>query len=128
LTPRAASFPKNRRLLTKTDFDRTFEQGIKAVFPHVVVIAAKAPAEASSSQTPERLGLVVSRKVGNSVVRNRVKRMLREAFRTITQDTGLDIVVIARPPAAEAAFEDLKDALAAALTKLRARHLAGNMK
>jgi ribonuclease P protein component len=128
LTPRAASFPKTRRLLNKTDFDRAFECGVKAVLPLVVVIAGKSPAEASDRQTPERLGLVVSKKVGNSVARNRVKRMLREAFRTLMGDTGIDIVVIARPPAAEATFDELKDALDAALKKLRARILIGTNK
>ena len=49
-----------------------------------------------------RLGLTVSRKVGNAVVRNRVKRRVREWFRREgrVQAQGLDVLVIARAPAA----------------------------
>src|SRR5690606_30651670 len=51
---------------------------------------------------PARLGITVSRKVGNAVVRNRIKRVVREAFRHSGAlfDAGIDVVVIARPNAA----------------------------
>lgn len=53
-------------------------------------------------ETPARLGITVSRRVGNAVVRNRLKRVVREAFRHSGAlfDAGLDVVVIARPSAA----------------------------
>ena len=48
-----------------------------------------------------RLGVTVSRRVGNAVVRNRVKRQIREWFRRVGREalTGSDVVVIARPGA-----------------------------
>jgi ribonuclease P protein component len=51
-----------------------------------------------------RLGVTVSKKVGNAVVRNRIKRMIREAFRTRKSlfPPGRDIVVVAKRAAAEA--------------------------
>jgi RNase P protein component len=58
--------------------------------------------------TGNRLGISVSKKVGNSVVRHRVTRLIREIYRlneTIFK-TGLDIVVIARPAAKESSFHD----------------------
>lgn len=56
-------------------------------------------------EEPARLGLSVSRKVGGAVDRNRVKRLVREAFQSQVPDlrTGYDFVVVARPDARELA-------------------------
>lgn len=67
-----------------------------------------------------RFGLTVSRKVGNAVVRNRVKRWLREAIR---HERGLvpgrwDVVFIAHPSAAVAGQAILQKQVAAALTRI----------
>jgi ribonuclease P protein component len=55
---------------------------------------------------PARLGLVVSRKVGNAVARNRVKRVCRECFRHghAAVPEGIDLVIVARAGAAELDF------------------------
>ena len=60
-----------------------------------------------------RFGFVVSRSVGAAVVRNRVKRRLRAAIRTLLPQLteGYDVVTIAHPPAAEASFQELNETL-----------------
>ena len=67
-----------------------------------------------------RLGLSVSRKVGNAVTRSAVRRRLREVFHsTLSEIPGnWDLVVSARPAAAEAALRELKEEFARALGKL----------
>jgi ribonuclease P protein component len=54
-----------------------------------------------------RFGFVVSRRVGNAVVRNHVKRLFREIVRQMPVKPAWDIVIIARVPAAAANFENL---------------------
>ena len=66
-----------------------------------------------------RYGLSVSKKVGNAVVRNRLKRRLREINRMESIKPGWDIVYILRPAAAEASFNSLKKSVESLLTKSR---------
>jgi ribonuclease P protein component len=60
-------------------------------------------AEVDASDVSARLGVTVSRRVGNAVVRNSVKRRIREWFRQVGRErvAGRDVVVIARPGAGE---------------------------
>lgn len=74
------------------------------------------------------MGIVVSKKVGKAVTRNRVRRRLREALRSLLSqgvradaqyrgEPSFDLVIIARPEAAEASFSQLSDALRRALER-----------
>jgi len=75
-----------------------------------------------------RFGIVASKKVGKAVQRNKVRRRIKEVVRTALQELGateikagtigLDIVIIAKPTAAEAAFCDLRNGLDGILKKL----------
>lgn len=60
-----------------------------------------------------RLGISVSKKVGNSVIRHRVKRLLKESYRLQENmfNSGLDIAVIARGSASSASYKELDSAL-----------------
>ncbi len=60
-----------------------------------------------------RLGISVSKKVGNSVVRHRVTRLVRESYRLheAVFNSGLDIVVVARQSAASVGYEEIEKAL-----------------
>lgn len=76
------------------------------------------------------MGIVVSRKVGKAVVRNRVRRRLREGIRELGREPfraeacdasrpSFDLLVIARPSAAEADYAELKRSLASAFERAR---------
>ena len=60
-----------------------------------------------------KLGISVSKKVGNSVVRHRVTRLIRESYRLHENifNSGLNIVVIARKSASEVSYEEIESAL-----------------
>ena len=66
-----------------------------------------------------RLGVSVSKKVGSAVVRNRVKRLIKENFRQmpVADSVGYDLVVVARAPAAEADFYEIGESLANLLAR-----------
>lgn len=70
-----------------------------------------------------RIGITATRKCGSAVTRNRLKRIVREVYRT-TDDAGrppLDMVVNVRPDAASAPYERLRADLASRLDELRRR-------
>jgi ribonuclease P protein component len=64
-----------------------------------------------STLPQSRFGFAVGKRVGKAVVRNKVKRRLREAVRALQPVNGWDVVIVARPPAAEADFAGLRGAL-----------------
>ncbi len=66
-----------------------------------------------------RYGLVASKRVGNAVVRNRQKRLLREILRQTPLKPGWDIVFITRPAAANASFTDLRQLVRHLLTQAK---------
>jgi len=88
-----------RRLSRSAEFERVYRHGRSKGNRYLVLYAF--PREAGDPADGPRLGLSVSRRVGGAVERNRVKRVLREAFWLEAQrlPAGSDYVVVARPDA-----------------------------
>ena len=107
---------RRQRLSRSAEFDRVFREGRSHASRQLVVYAFP-NAEAG---TEPRLGVSVGRKVGGAVQRNRVKRLLREAFWGIAPELpgGHDFVVVARPDAASFASEGGEPAVELALREL----------
>lgn len=85
-------------------FRRLYTRGKNQVTPHLALYAKKNQGEIS------RLGITASTKLGHAVVRNRVRRRLREIYRIHEAEflPGYDIVVVARMRAVYARFDELE--------------------
>jgi ribonuclease P protein component len=94
-------FRRSDRLLDARDFRRVSRTGRRFAGNAFVMLVA--PSGPGAMPDARRLGISASRRVGNAVVRNRVKRGVREWFRRhrTMLPPGVDLVVIARRPAAE---------------------------
>jgi ribonuclease P protein component len=110
--------PSRGRLSRSAEFERVYRQGRSSANRHLVIYVFP-----NSSAERPRLGLSVSRKVGGAVQRNRVKRLLREAFARAEADLlpGQDVVLVARPAARELAEREGLEGVAASLTELIAK-------
>jgi ribonuclease P protein component len=106
------------RLSRSAEFERVYRQGRSVANRHLVLYTFPN----ASTQRP-RLGLSVSRKVGGAVERNKVKRLLREAFSHAENEllTGQDVVVVARPAAGELAEREGLAGIDASLAELIAK-------
>jgi ribonuclease P protein component len=87
---------------------------------HFLLVHTDAPADVAA---PARLGITVTRKIGGAVVRNRIKRAVRETFRRCRHSLadGLSIVVIARSGAGDLGGAEIAGQIAPALEEVSAR-------
>jgi ribonuclease P protein component len=106
------------RLSRSAEFERVYRQGRSTANRHLVLYVFP-----NAAVERPRIGLSVSRKVGGAVQRNKVKRLLREAFAEVERGLapGHDLVVVARPDALELAERDGLDGIRGALEDLIAR-------
>ena len=100
------SLKKNR------DFQQVYKRGTSKANRYLVMYVLP------NQHMMNRLGISVSKKVGNSVVRHRLTRLIRESYRLNEAEfeKGLDIVVVARPQAKDRTYHEIESAL---------MHLAG---
>jgi ribonuclease P protein component len=95
---------RRSRLSRSRDFDAVYRQGRSVSTRYLVLYAFARTGDEDVPEDGPRLGLAVSRKVGDAVERNRIKRRLREAFALVQADVlaGHDYVLIVRPGLPEA--------------------------
>ena len=114
---------RRNRLSRSRDFDAVYRRG-RSVSTRLLVLHWFERED--ERDAPSRLGIAVPRKVGTAVVRNRLKRRLREVWNAVSEDAGpgRDYVLVARPGLPEAAeaqgFEWLGEQVREVLGKARA--------
>lgn len=99
---------KKQRIKKYDEFQHVFKNGQSFANRQFVVYVLKRP-----QPFPFRIGLSVSRKIGNAVTRNRVKRLIRATFLQLKEEipNGYDIIIIARNPTANMNFHEVKSSL-----------------
>ena len=104
-------------LKKNNEFQRVYRKGTSQANRYLVMYVL----ENKDRYMENRLGISVSKKVGNSVVRHRITRLIRESYRLNETSfrQGVDIVVVARPSAKDRSYQEIESAL---------MHLAGRTK
>jgi ribonuclease P protein component len=104
---------KRERLKARKDFTDVYRKGRAWANKFLVL-------RALPNDLPyHRCGLVASKRVGKAVVRNRLKRRLREGLRTLALQPGWDLIFLARPLAARSSYDELQEAIASLLSRAR---------
>jgi ribonuclease P protein component len=111
---------KRRRLSRSGEFERVYREGRSHASRHLVVYAFP---RAEGDDSEPRLGVSVGRKLGGAIERNRMKRLLQEAFWSNAEELheGHDFVIVARPAAGELARQGGEQAIEAELREVLAQ-------
>ncbi len=115
-------FPWKYRIVRGADYRSVYGAGLKLQSERLVLFGKE------NCLGHHRLGITVSRKVGSAVVRNRIKRLLREIFRksVVATPNTIDLVVNVKREAAQAGYSDLREELLSTLERLRRRIQGGD--
>ncbi|GGA70410.1 ribonuclease P protein component [Ornithinibacillus halotolerans] len=107
---------KEFRVKDNKDFQLVFKKGKSFANRQLVIYYLK-----KENQEHFRVGLSVGKKIGNAVVRNRIKRYLRQAFHELGDriPPNYDIIIIARQPTKDMGFFEVKKSLTHLLSKER---------
>lgn len=104
-------FPASSRIRKRANYLQCYESGEKFQSRHFIIYTLYMPGQ------ERRFGMAVSKKVGNAVVRNRLKRILREVFRLSPHDKcGMQVVAVARRNAAGITFRQAQTELTPFIT------------
>jgi len=99
---------KSYRIKKNEDFQRIFQEGKSVANRQFIVYKLE------NSEIPHfRIGLSVSKKIGNAVMRNRIKRLIRQVFHELESqiNPNYDYIIIARKPVAEMDYKEVKKSL-----------------
>lgn len=98
-------FPRSRRIKLGRDFARAKLQGQRLACGCLIANWFELPAD-----SPGRLGVVTSKKIGNAVIRSRARRLLRESFRLHQNDfeKPVDLILVARQSIVEKSFSGVE--------------------
>lgn len=107
---------KEQRVKKNSEFQEIFSKGQSFANRQFVVYFLK-----KEEQPSFRIGLSVSKKIGNAVMRNQIKRYIRQSFLELKDEVkeGFDYVIIARKPAAEMNFHEVKMSLVHVLKRAK---------
>ncbi|CAG7643381.1 Ribonuclease P protein component [Paenibacillus solanacearum] len=113
---------KKNRLTKREYFDKVYRHG-KSAANHQFVLYYKA----QHGQDAFRLGVSVSKKLGNAVVRNRIRRMLKEIVRLNASRLpgGYDLILIARKPAADMEYHEMEKSVLHVIKRASLLHKKG---
>jgi ribonuclease P protein component len=114
-TLKRESFEKSYRIRKRQDFLKVYEKGKPYFFRFVVVYVLKNDLDIS------RLGVTIPKKVGSSVMRNRIKRILKESFRRVKNSfsDNFDIVVNAKKEAVKLNYDEAKEIFASLSERIK---------
>ena len=102
---------KEMRLTASSDFLNVRQQGNSCSDRLFVIVASKRGCFWDNENCQSRFGFVVSKRIGNAVVRNKCKRRMRESAKLLDVIAGYDIVFIARRNADSASFDEICDSM-----------------
>ncbi len=101
-------YPQTARVKNRRDYLSVQREGRKVHTPHFIIVIR--PRERGEEPQQARLGITVTRKIGNAVARNRVKRLVREVFRTHQEcfSNNSDFVFIAKRGSPSLSYVDVR--------------------
>ncbi|NIK12781.1 ribonuclease P protein component [Alkalibacillus almallahensis] len=107
---------KAYRVKKNEEFQEIFKKGDSFANRQLVIYSLK-----KEGQSHFRVGFSVGKKIGNAVMRNQIKRYLREAFHELGPyiEVGYDYIIIARMPTREMGYHDIKSSLQHLLKKTK---------
>jgi ribonuclease P protein component len=114
------AIPTNQRIRRPAEFRRVFTRGKRKAGDYVNVAVLRNDLPFS------RIGLSVSKRVGNAVSRNLIKRRLRQAFSDMNIADGWDVIITAKPEASNVSYSILDETMRQSMGRLRIQFSASS--